>query len=225
MSKRTLLSALLISTFSISSPSAAAELKETKASMPGAEQTVMKFTAHSKRAEQSILAICDQTCPTFPFARTGENNADQIAIKNSTLEAMDPWFFQDNPSLKRVAFDGSTINLQAFSGQTFLTGFDAIESVSFKGTTGVDLATFLEQYASPTLLQRILDRKCKLFIELAETGATMANFERDGVVTQDAIHFAIRTAKILEVIAVEQATASTKPKGWLSIFTFGYLGE
>lgn len=79
-------------------------------------------------------------------------------------------------------------------------------------------------------MQRILDRKCKLIIDMADTGTTMANFAKDGVVTQDAIHFAIRTAKILDVIAKEQAAATTasaeaKPKGWLSTFTFGYLGE
>lgn len=62
---------------------------------------------------------------------------------------------------------------------------------------------------------------------MAETGATMTNFAKDGVVTQDAIHFAIRTAKLLEVIAKEKAAATPeeKTKGWLSTFTFGYLGN
>jgi hypothetical protein len=65
---------------------------------------------------------------------------------------------------------------------------------------------------------------------MAETGTTMANFAKDGVVTQDAIHFAIRTAKILEVIAKENAATAASStaapaKGWLSTFTFGYLGQ
>ena len=188
MSKKTLLSALLISTFSISSISAAALPDANAAAVPGAEQTVMKFTSNSKNAQRA-LAINDQTCEGFPFTRTAENNADQIVIRNSVLPVIDPWFFQSNTSLKKVSFEGSTIDLAPFGGHTFLAGCNGIEAVSFKDTKGVDLATFLEQYASPTLLQRILDRKCKLIIDMADTGTTMANFAKDGVVTQDAIHF------------------------------------
>lgn len=256
MSKKTLLSALLISSFAFSNVFAASAINQvadtdassttaTKQAWGGArpntttppellqlgaqtEPTVMTFVKNSKKAEQAVLAVSDRTCPTFPFARATENNADQIVIKNSTLMAIDPWFFQGNTALKKVSFEGSTINLTPFDGHTFLDGCDSIEAVSFKGTTGVDLATFLERYASPTLLQRILDRKCKLFIDMAETGVTMANFARDGVVTQDAIHFAIRTAKLLDVIAKEKAAAASAAapaKGWLSTFTFGYMGQ
>lgn len=225
MSKKTLLSALLISSFSISAITAASELKETNGAPLAPEQTVIKFTANSKNAPQRALAINDQTCEGFPFARTAENNADHIVIRNSTLPVIDPWFFQGNIALKKVSFEGSTINLTPFEGHTFLAGCDSIEVVSFKGATGVDLATFLEQHASPTLLQRILDRKCKLIIDMAETGTTMANFTKDGVVTQDAIHFAIRTTKILDIIAKEKAAAAAPARGWLSTFTFGYLGE
>lgn len=225
MSTKTLLSALLVSSFSMSLISAATELKDSTNAV-GSEPTVLKFTPNSKASQQRILAINDQTSEGFPFTRTAENNADQIVIKNSKIGTLDVWFFQDNNSLKKVSFEGSTINLEPFAGHSFLSGCNAIEAVSFKGTSGVDLATFLEQYASTTLLQRILDRKCKLFIDMADTGTTMANFARDGVVTQDAIHFAIRTAKILDVIAKEKATTSAdKPRGWLSTFTFGYLGE
>ncbi len=254
MSKKTLLSTLLISSFSLSTVFAADTLAQTGGTPSGnakqvwggahpntatnpelsklganAEPTVMKFTS-SSNVPLRALAINDQTCEGFPFTRTAENNADQIMIRNSVLPVIDPWFFQGNTSLKKVSFEGSTVDFTPFAGHTFLIGCDSIEAVSFKGTTGVDLATFLEQYASPTLLQRILDRKCKLFIDMAETGTTMANFAKDGVVTQDAIHFAIRTAKILEVIAKENAATAASStaapaKGWLSTFTFGYLGQ
>jgi hypothetical protein len=225
MSKKTLLSALLISSFSFLSISAAADLKDANtAPQPGAEQTMMKFTSNSKKAEQRILAISDQTCPTFPFARAAENNADQIVIKSSVLTAIDPWFFQGNTSLKKVSFEGSTISLAPFEGHTFLAGCDAIEAVSFKGTTGVDLATFLEQHASPTLLQRILDRKCKLIIDMADTGITMANFAKDGVYTQEAIHLLIRSSRFIEQIAKEKAAAPAQ-KGWVSTLTLGLFGQ
>jgi hypothetical protein len=174
MYKQTLLSALLVSSFSFSTLAAATttmpDLKDTTTQL---EQTVIKFTCNSKAAQQRILAINDQTCTEFPFTRTAENNADQIAIKKTTLSTIDPWFFRDNKSLKKVSFEGSTINLEPFAGHTFLEGCESIDMVSFKGTAGVDLSTFLEQYASPTLLQRILDRKCKLLMDMTDTGVTM----------------------------------------------------
>lgn len=218
MYKQTLISALLVSSLSFSTlaaaPSAIPDLKETTTQL---EQTVIKFTCNTKVAQQRILAINDQTCTEFPFTRTAENNADQIAIKKTTLSTIDTWFFRDNKSLKKVSFEGSTINLEPFAGHTFLEGCESIDMVSFKGTTGVDLSTFLEQYASPTLLQRILDRKCKLYVDMTDTGATMKSFSADGVVTQDAIHFAIKTSKILDVIAKERSatTSEKKPKGWV----------
>jgi hypothetical protein len=223
MPKKTLLSALLISTLGLSTVFGADAVDPKSLA---AAPTVMSFTAHSKKIEQRVLAICDQECIEFPFSRTAQSNADQITIRSSTLAVIDPWFFQNNKALKKVSFEGSTVNLEVFRGQTFLDGCDAIEAISFKGAKGVDLATFLEQFASPTLLQRILDKKCKLFIDMEETGATMANFAQDGVVKQDAIHFAIRTAKILETISKEKsAAAEVKPSGWLSAITFGYLGQ
>lgn len=225
MSTKSLLSALLVSSFSMSLISAATEIKEATADLE--PTTVFNFTAKSKASQQRILAINDQTSEGFPFTRTAENNADQIVIKNSKIGTLDTWFFQNNKSLKKVSFEGSTVNLDPFVGHTFLEGCDAIEVVSFKGVTGVDLVIFLEEYASPTLLRRILDKKCKLFIDMLETGATMANFAKEGVFTQESIHYTIRTKKILEATTKEKAAATpeVKPRSWLSTFTFGYLGE
>ncbi len=226
MSTKTLLSTLLVSSLSMSLMSAATELKDSTNAV-GSEPTVLKSTSNSQPSQQRILAISHQNSEGFPFTQTSENNADQIVIKNSIIGFLDPWFFQNNNFLKKVSFDESTIGLDPFAGHSFLSGCDAIEVVSFKGTRGVDLATFLEQYASTTLLQRILDRNCKLFIDMEDTGATMANFASDGLVKQDAIRFAIRTSKIIDIIAKEKAgaTPEIKPRGWLSTLTFGYLGK
>lgn len=48
MSKKTLLSALLISSFGFSSPYAAKDLQTPNGAVTTSEQTVVKFTANSK---------------------------------------------------------------------------------------------------------------------------------------------------------------------------------
>ncbi len=47
------------------------------------------------------------------------------------------------------------------------------------------------------------------------------------VVTQDAIHLLIKSSKILEQIAAEEAAAATtpKPRGWVNTLTLGLLGQ
>ena len=227
MSTKTLLSALLVSSFSMSLVSAATELKDLNTSTVVSAQTSIKFTANSKAAQEPILEINGQTSEGYPFKRPNENNVHKIAIIGSIVGFIDSWFYKDNKSLKIVSFEKSTINLEPFVGHTFLEGCNSIETVSFIGATGVDAQIFLEKYASTTLLQRILDRKCKLYIDMTDNGKTMAHFAKEGVYTQDAIHFAIRNAKVLDVIAKEkaEATSAVKPKGWLSTLTFGILGE
>lgn len=230
MSKKTLLSALLISSFGFSNAFAAATADVAQTG--GTEATAMKFIANSKTPEaptKKALGISDQDCPTFPFSRTTENNAEQIIIKNVTLGAVDPWFFQGNPALKEISFAGSTVDLSIFEGHTFAAGCSSIETVSFKSTNGVTLDEFIRKYASKTLLERILARQCKLIFCPENEGVTMLHFitkDKIPVVTQDAVHLVIKTSKILEQIAAEEkAAAATPARGWVNTLTFGFLGK
>ena len=216
MSKKTLLSALLISSLGFSTTfAAAADVAQT-----GVEPTNIKFTINSKESTKKVLGVSDQDCPTFPFSRTTENNGEQIMIKRVTLGAVDPWFFQGNTALKDISFEGSTLDLSVFDGHTFADGCISIETVSFKSAVGITLDDFIRKYASKTLLERILARQCKLIFCPENEGVTMLHFitkDKTPVVTQDAVHLLIKTSKILEQIAAEEKTAAEKTgsKSWL----------
>lgn len=226
MSKKILLSALLISSFSFSNVFAADLTTQPAAAAAAAESTAITFVNNSRTSEapaQKKLAISDHTCDSFPFTRAAENNAEYIVIKKVELGAVDPWFFQGNTSLKEVSFEGSKLDLSVFDGHTFLAGCEAITNVSFKAAAGITLDDFIRKYASRTLLERILNRQCKLIFSPETEGVTMLHFvtrDKVPVVTQDAIHLLIKTSKILEQIAAE-----AKPRGLLATLTFGLFGQ
>lgn len=246
MYKQTLLSALLASSFSLSSIAAATTaMPDLKDATTQLEQTAIKFICNSKTegntTKERILGITDQTCPKFPFARTSENNAQQIAIKSSTLSEFDPWFFQDNSDLKRISFESSTIGgFEVFEGHKFASNCTNITSVSFKDAEGVTLDDFIRKYASKTLLERIMSRKCELIFSPPADGVTMMNFTTKAKVPtleQNAIHLLIHSSRILETIAAEEKAAAKaaeekaansaekKSRGWVSTLTFGLLGD
>ncbi len=178
-----------------------------------------------EKEKKRVLGITDQTCETFPFARTSENNAEQISIRNVTLGSIDPWFFQENKHVTDISFEGSELDLSPFDGHTFAAGCDNIKFVSFKNTKGITLDDFIRRFASKTLLERVLARECKLIFSPEDTGATMMHFltkDKEPVVTQEAIHLLIRSSGILTELSKKPETQS---KTWLNTLTFGLLGS
>jgi hypothetical protein len=225
MSKKTLLSALLISSLGLSTVFGADAVDPKSSAVAGTNGIV--FYAKGKHLRQPVkqesqstvpekapftslrpLTASGETYETFPFAQN-TGNADAIIIEGCQLKTINPEFYRGNSALVQVSFNGSTVNLNVFEGHKFLDGCDNTSEVSLVDAEGINFDTFLREYASATLLKRILNKECTLRVSCNEPGTTAARFMNDGIYTQEIIRMHIKTSGILDRIANEKTTMTT----------------
>ena len=160
MSKKTLLSALLISALSFSSTVfGVADVSEKGTELNGAAFRNCKFSQ-------------------FPLVSSAKDSLAAISFQGCTLETFDPTFLTYNPRLNKLCLAGCTTDLSIFAGGKFGLGCTSLAFLNLKGIPNFSFEDFLS-IAAPDLLDRILTEKCKLRFCRADSGQTLAIFRND----------------------------------------------
>ncbi|QOL19618.1 hypothetical protein [Candidatus Bodocaedibacter vickermanii] len=207
MSKKALLSALLISSFAFSNVFAADVVNPAP---PTGAQPAAAAAAESTE----IVGFKDCTFSAFPLTSSAKTGAAKLSFLNCSLEALDSSFFVNNPTLRELAFVESSINFSIFAGGTFGKGCTRLEALNLKAIKNLTFEQFLA-YASSDLLDRIVAESCKLKFSRAGSGATLARFSTNSnseELTPEEIKRYIsmyRTAQAAASSSTTSATAAT----------------
>lgn len=212
MYKKTLLSALLISSFSISSLSAAApEPQDVSEANPA---------TRSKQQELSSVVFNDANFQTFPLNSASRTGLKEITFHNCTLREVDPTFFMNNPELTKVSFARSSLNFTAFLGSKFGQGCVNLVELDLKNMQNLSLEQFLS-FAASDLLDQIMAESCKVKFSRADSGATLARFTHEDVKTEELTIEEIkryismyRTAKTAAETAANEPTSQNTGGLW-----------
>lgn len=99
--------------------------------------------------------------------RRGERTHSLISLRGCVIKELDPGCFMADPKLSIVSFKDSTVTFSAFVGGLFGRECPALTHIELTNTKGIDLKSFVENFADSGLLDLILEGSCKLVINRA----------------------------------------------------------
>lgn len=165
MSKKTFLSAVLISSLCISPLFASSHVKDVE---------IVDF---NKAASHSMVGFNSCKFSVFPLVTEDKDSFSQISFLNCTIDKLEPSYFMNNTTLKRLNLIGTLANFTPFNSGTFCQGCTSLEDLNLKDVKNLTFEQFLS-IASSDLLDRISEEKCGLKFSRADSGATLARFTK-----------------------------------------------
>lgn len=186
MSKKTLLSAILISALSFSSTVfGVADVSEKGTELNGAAFRNCKFSQ-------------------FPIDPSARDSLAAISFQGCTLETFDPTFLTCNPRLNKLCLAGCTTDLSIFAGGKFGLGCTSLALLNLRGIPDLSFEDFLS-IAAPDLLERIRAGTCTLRFSRANSGQTLSRFSNDS--RSDELSFE-EIIRFIRMFRTAQAAAS-----------------
>lgn len=165
MSKKTFLSAVLISSLCVSPLFASSHVKdETIQDSP---------TGDSK----NMVGFKNCALSHFPLPISARGAFSQISFLYCTIDIFDPSYFMNNTTIQRLILIGTLANLKRLNSGTFCQGCTSLENLNLKDVQDLTFEQFL-YIASSDLLDRIFEGKCVLKFSRADSGATLARFTK-----------------------------------------------
>lgn len=163
MSKKTLLSALVVSSLSLSTLFASSTVED---------ETIQD--------SPNMVGFKNCAFSQFPLTTSTRGVFSQISFLDCNLDILDPSYFIDNVTLVRLSLNKTSADFKPFSGGKFGQGCKSLKILNLKDVSLKDGEKLTFEYflsiASKDLLDQISNGTCELKFSRADSGKTLANF-------------------------------------------------